>query len=672
MIIGSGVVIGSGVTLTGDGPTGDPFFEYVSLLLDTSSTGGATNNTFLDSSANNFSITRNGNTTQGSFSPFGSNWSNYFDGSSDYLSIASSNIVNFGTGDFTAEAWVNLNVIDTSIDTIIGNYNNGSNGGFGWYINRGTNGGIQVYSGNSLIVSADSAVTARSWNHVAICRASGTSRIFVNGVIVASAADSSNYGADNSATGIGGTPPGSGALAPFPGYISNVRVVKGTALYTTAFTPSTTPLTAVSGTSLLTCQSNRFIDNSTNAFAITVNGSPYVQRFSPFVSSTSYSTETIGGSMYFDGSGDFLSAASNAAFDLGSSDFTIECFFNANSFAAGQGLISRYNFTTVAAGWALILNSATVIRFIRGNDVLLDATVAAMSVRSWNHVAVVRSGSTITTYLNGTQIAQATGVVNFSDATSALQVGRTNTVTNDMNGYISNVRVIKGTALYTSNFVPPTAPLTAITNTSLLLGSTNAGIFDAATQANYDTQGNAQVSTAIKKYGSGSIALDGDTDYVITPASLNFGYGTGDFTMEFWAYFNTVSADQTIVSNLTSVSSVNPHLYMSSTGTIRYYTNSADRITSSALSASTWYHIALCRASGSTRLFIDGIQNGVTYTDSNNYGTTAPLGVGTYLASGVPVAVQTLNGYVEDLRVTKGIGRYTGNFTPPTQSFPTF
>ena len=134
-----------------------------------------------------------------------------FDGVDDYLNIANNTIVNFGTSDFTAEAWVYLTTVDTSVDTIIGNYNNGSNGGFGWYINRGTNGGIQVYSGNSLVINANLAVTSGSWNHVAVCRSSGTTRIFVNGTSVANASDTNNYGADNSATGIGGTPPGAGA-----------------------------------------------------------------------------------------------------------------------------------------------------------------------------------------------------------------------------------------------------------------------------------------------------------------------------------------------------------------------------------------------------------------------------------------------------------------------------
>jgi len=82
----------------------DPYFYSVTSLLHGDGTNGAQNNTFLDSSTNNFTITRNGNTTQGSFSPFSqTGWSNYFDGSGDYLQVSTSSTTPFalGSGDFT-------------------------------------------------------------------------------------------------------------------------------------------------------------------------------------------------------------------------------------------------------------------------------------------------------------------------------------------------------------------------------------------------------------------------------------------------------------------------------------------------------------------------------------------------------------------------------------------
>jgi hypothetical protein len=71
-------------------------------------------------------------------------------------------------------------------------------------------------------------------------------------------------------------------------------------------------------------------------------------------------------------------------------------------------------------------------------------------------------------------------------------------------------------------------------------------------------------------------------------------------------------------------------------------------------------------------MFINGTQSGSTYADTNNYGTTAPLGIGTYWRSGTPATTETFNGYLDDLRITKGYARYTSNFTPPAAAFPIY
>lgn len=86
--------------------TTDPFFKYVSMLLPGTGTNGAQNNTFVDSSTNNFAVTRAGNTTQGTFTPYGPNWSNYFDGNGDRLDIANNTALQLNSVNFTIEAWV--------------------------------------------------------------------------------------------------------------------------------------------------------------------------------------------------------------------------------------------------------------------------------------------------------------------------------------------------------------------------------------------------------------------------------------------------------------------------------------------------------------------------------------------------------------------------------------
>jgi hypothetical protein len=184
--------------------------------------------------------------------------------------------------------------------------------------------------------------------------------------------------------------------------------------------------------------------------------------------------------------------------------------------------------------------------------------------------------------------------------------------------------------------------------------------------------GNAQISTVQSKFGGASAYFDGTTDYLTIPSNTNFGYGTANFTIEFWVYLNSNSVSQTLVSNLTNGSSINPHVYYQhgASAGVYYYTAGVNRIIGSSLNTGVWYHIALARSSNSTKLFINGTQSGATYTDTNDYGATAPIAIGTYWSGGSPVTTDTLNGYIDELRVTKGVARYTGNFTPQTSEFP--
>ncbi len=664
---------GSQLLLLGGTPqvVSDPNFEYTTLLLPGNGTNGAQNNTFLDSSTNNFTITRNGNTTQGTFSPFSqTGWGNYFNGSS-YISAADNAALDLGTGDFTIEGWVYI--ADGIADNAgIVSKRNASAFNAGDYR-------VSYRTGTSKISFANDAVNERntpvvqknSWTHFAIVRASGTLSAYANGVRGDTVADSVDLTNGEIQT------IGVNATLFFTGYMSNIRIVKGTAVYSGAtYTVPTAPLTAITNTSLLTCQSNRFVDNSSNAFAITRNGDVSVQAFSPFNPTAAWSAATYGGSGYFDGSGDYLSVASNSAFDIGSSDFTIECWFNANSFASAFGLISRYDGTP--AGWVLRVISATTIRFVRGADVVLDSTTT-MATGSWNHVAVVRSGSTLSVYHNGTRINQITGISNFADATSALQIGRTNTITDDINGYISSARVVKGTAVYSgTTYTVPTAPLTAITNTSLLLNYTNAGIYDATSKNNLETVGNAQISTTQSKFGGSSMYFDGNGDYLKgSQPSILQDIAGGDFTIEFWVYFDSVAGDRALVSKYGNAAESAGDLgyvvqWVQSTNVLRLVlgkgSGSGDALYTWSWTPSTgvWYHVAVTRSGTSGRAFINGTQIGTTSTlITNDVVSPNSIQVGK-----THTTAQYMNGYIDDLRITKGVARYTANFTAPTAAFP--
>jgi hypothetical protein len=230
---------------------------------------------------------------------------------------------------------------------------------------------------------------------------------------------------------------------------------------------------------------------------------------------------------------------------------------------------------------------------------------------------------------------------------------------------------LKGTALYTSNFVPPAAPaLPTTANTSLLLNFTNSGVMDSTGRNVLETVNDARVTTSISKYGTSSLYFDGTGDYMyVMGTSSEMAFGTGDFTIEFWVYFSAISNPTLYDHRPASTQGLYPTIYVG-TNILYYYTNSANRITgSTTLTTGTWYHIAVARASSVTKMFLNGVQEGSNYSDTNNYinGASRPI-IGD---SGSSVGAGPLNGYIDDLRVTKGYARYTANFTAPTAPFVT-
>ena len=214
--------------------------------------------------------------TNGFYLPFktASQWSGYFDGTGDYASFSPTSALNAGTGDFTLEFWT----FHLTSSTYQGYYYGGAVGSINF--RRTSSNTIELaQDGVASVLITSTTIPANQWVHVAVTRNSGTVRIFINGVSGGSVTYTGNFNSTGGTGTIGSISPASYNLN---GYISNLRLITGTALYTANFTPPTAQLTAVSGTQLLTCQSSTFIDNSTNAFTITANGDARPQQFSPF------------------------------------------------------------------------------------------------------------------------------------------------------------------------------------------------------------------------------------------------------------------------------------------------------------------------------------------------------------------------------------------------------
>ena len=423
-------------------------------------------------------------------------------------------------------------------------------------------------------------------------------------------------------------------------------------------------------------QNNTFLDGSTNNFTVTRNGNTTQGSFNPFVSTYPYSVATNGGSAYFDGTGDYLTVPDNAAFTLGSNAFTAECWIypttsGATGYFAGQSDATN--------------TSPSIIMGKGGNDRILCYAYqssgylvqdpATVAINAWSHIAYVREVSgTLRLYVNGIQVSTNTMLSGSIDnASGVFGVGSAGAYVSGgtFAGYVSNFRLVTGTCLYPSGttFTPPTAPLTAVTNTALLLGMSNGAIYDNTMLNNLETVASAQISTSVFKYGTGSVRT-GSGNYLYTPIKSQFQFAAGDFTVETWAYVVNNVATACLLDCNQAGSNFGWFLEYSNTRGLLFYmgtgTSGSDVRYATTPALTTWTHLAVSRQSGTLRLFIDGVLV-ASGSLPNSSVATLPLLVG---AANSYTTTYYFDGYLDDIRITKGIARYTATFTPPTAAFP--
>ena len=646
-------------------------------LLTLQTNQPASNSMFLDSSTNAFAVTRAGNTSAGTFTPYGANWSNYFDGNGDYLQITNNTAHDFGTGDFSVEAWV-YPTGDITYSVFV---SKDTGNGAGWFIEySATRGLFAVWA--SIYISSAGAYVKNSWSHLVLCRSGTTVSIYRNGARLATTTSNASIGSANDLK-IGGL----NVNELFPGYISNVRIVKGSSPYDatqTTISVPTTSLTAISGTTLLTCQSNSLVDNSANAFAVTRTGEVSVQRFSPFAPQTQ---TAITNSAYFDGTTDYLTIPPNTTIAFASTvTFTVEfwiyptAYASGTSFNEGRTIISTCG--TYPEGWRIEIDTANINWYSYVSGVTISTPI---SINTWTHIAVTHNGTTSNLYKNG--VLAGSGATSWTAGVSSpFFIGCLNNVGSYLYpylGYISNIRLVKGVAVYTANFTPPTTPLSATqsagtgivaitgTQTSLLTcqsptftdNSTNAFAITAFGDAKPRTLNpfgftNASAAYSAATYG-GSAYFDGTTDYLTTPTNAVFNFGTGDFTLEAWIYRTASGSDAFIMSASGSGGlfwgiPANGDLGWGRAGVAWDYQFASGMV------INRWYHVALTRRGTSMKMFVDGTQLGVTQTLATSYNiSTTALNIGSQGAN------YYFTGYISNARIVKSVAVYTSNFVPP-------
>jgi hypothetical protein len=610
------------------------------------------NHGFQDSSANQFLIARNGNASQGTFSPFSqTGWGAYFDGTGDYLTIPSNAAFAFGTSDFTVEGWFYLNV-NKNYNLLIETITSGSST-TGISIGINSSGFVYLYI-NSFVITSSTAATPFNWYHFALVRNGGTIILYLNGLSVGSTSTSYNFTDTSCRIGISAD-----LIHSLNGYLSNLRIVKGTALYTANFTPATTTLTSIANTSLLTCHANRFLDSSTNNFAITRNGDTRVTAWSPFAPTAVYTPAVHGGSAYFDGTGDYLSVISDSSLAIGTGDFTIEMWIYPTTLSATVHNFFDFRPASTNGAYPAIYISNTTLNYYTNSAIRITNNTVPQ-VNAWNHIALTRSGTTTKLYLNGIKV----GNDYTSDSTNYLcpanrpgiATGGIDT-TNPFPGYISGIRIIKGEALYTgSTYTVPTAPVAAVTNTQLLLNFTDAAILDRTGRNAIETVADARTSSVQVKFGNGAIWFDGTGDGLNIRSSDTLTFGTGDWTVEFWVYHTSVSGQQTYIGD-TPGDTAGPYIYKDTNHKVGLYYSAQILTGITTIVVNTWYYIAVSRGAGTVRLFVNGTQDA---SASNTTNLTVAI-----QWIGADNNTNYFSGYLDDLRITK-FARYTANFTPPT------
>ena len=398
----------------------------------------------------------------------------HFDGTTqNRITIPSTDDFAPGTGDFTIEMWVYHTDL-TGQQTYFGDtYGNTS----GIYTYKTSNNEISLYDSAQRSLSAQNVIKLNTWHHIAWTRENGVLRAFLDGVIVdedtytGSFTDTDYFIGDTAGTSSG----------EMIGYISNLRYCKNHAVYNSNFTVPTRELVvhkaapkgvvfsaADNVTTLLACQSatDATLDAS-GRHTLTASSGVTAADANPGLFRRTLNLTTVTentGSVFFDGTGDYLKIGASTDFSF-AGDFTIEFWVNTSTFSVDsffRRIVS--NGADAATSIQLLFydgSGATSNLSVYSNAMLITGDIA-VATGDWVHVALSRSGTSMKLFVNGAQSGStATTSQNFSSgASSGLIIGKyAGGNSGHLNGYVSNLRICQGHAVYTSQFIPPTREL---------------------------------------------------------------------------------------------------------------------------------------------------------------------------------------------------------------------
>lgn len=303
-----------------------------------------------------------------------------------------------------------------------------------------------------------------------------------------------------------------------------------------------------------------------------------------------------------------------------------------------------------------------------------------MALNAWYHIAVTRDAYGVwRAYINGTQVITTTGSENLGSSQPLLIGQALNGTTYGFMGYISDFRITNGRALYTQPFTPSTVPLSQPLGSNFLYKAQGAAIYDNAMLQNLQTLGSASISTSTSKFGTGSISVSSSTtdttSMLVMPAPEVPVWNTNNFTVEGWFYVTAYSANSNgLFGQRSNYANFTPMMAVIENGTLNTYISNtagtawAFTINAGLVTTGSWFHYALVRNGSTFTVYINGTSKGTGTLATALLPSSAGFSIGassTTIGSGN----YSLNGFIDDFRITYGVARYTSNFTVPTAAF---
>lgn len=393
----------------------------------------------------------------------------------------------------------------------------------------------------------------------------------------------------------------------------------------------------------------------------------------------------------FNGSTDYLTYPDHADFNFGTGDWTIDFWFKRLATGVQHAFFGKNN-SSLSNGYHLYVNTTGTVQCgWLPSDAAYNSfpTAAVANDTNWHHCVWQRRGTALELYVDGTLGAAGTisAGASITTNTNVFTIGKLGDFGLFGNIYIDEFRVTKGIARYAGNFNPPAAPYSGMpvaatggndSFTKLLLHceGTNASTIvtdsSLAAHGNGSCFGQAQISSPNGKFGTGALSFPGN-NYVTFPHSADWEFSTGDFTVDWWEYriAGGSGGNSSFAREVASAlppwifgysSAGNRQIYISSDG-VNWNIATGATCHFGSYSNGVWDHLAIVRNGTTFRAFKNGVQQTTWTSAAAIFANANPLSIG---------ASQNGNnfaGYMDEIRISKGIARWTANFTPPTAPY---